>query len=108
MWRAKRRAMQKLTSVASALSFASLLAFGCSDTVDEVHNSIDCHSVCSRYADCFDNSYDVDGCTDRCKGSADSDEQRQSRLRACDDCIDERSCTSATFNCAANCSGIVP
>jgi hypothetical protein len=100
--------MQKVQSVASALLLASVLAFGCSSTVDETHNSIDCHGVCSRYADCFDKSYDVDGCTDRCKGSADSDAQRESKLRACDDCIDERSCTSATFNCAANCSGIVP
>lgn len=92
----------------TALSLAVVLGAGCSDTVDEVHNTVDCQGVCSRYADCFDQSYDVDGCTDRCKGSADTDEQRQAKLRACDDCIDDKSCTAATFNCAANCAGIVP
>lgn len=81
---------------------------GCSDTVDDITNSIDCSSVCQRYADCFKSDYDVDGCTDRCENSADNDDDRQRKLRTCDDCIDDRSCTDATFNCADDCIGIVP
>jgi hypothetical protein len=82
--------------------------FGCSSTVDEVTSSVDCHGVCKRYADCFNADYDVDGCSDKCQNSADSDDARQRKLRTCNACIDDRSCTEATFNCAVDCAGIVP
>lgn len=91
----------------SALVMALGVA-GCSDTVDEISNKIDCHSVCKRYADCFDADYDVDGCEDKCENSADSSEARETKLERCDDCIDERSCSGAAFNCADACVGIVP
>src|SRR6185369_3357814 len=67
--------------------FLSLGVGGCSDTVDEISNKIDCHTVCKRYADCFNSAYDVDGCEDKCEHSADSSEARESKLEACDDCI---------------------
>jgi hypothetical protein len=91
-----------------ALALAPVALLGCSDTVDEITNKIDCHQVCQRYADCFKSDYDVDGCTDKCENSADDDAQRQRKLQACDSCIDDRSCNDATFNCAADCLGIVP
>ena len=90
------------------LAAAMLASIGCSDTVDQVTNSIDCHTVCKRYADCFKSDYDVDGCTDKCKASADSDAERQRKLKMCDTCIDDRSCTAATFSCTDDCLGIVP
>ena len=93
----------------SSAFFAGLLAtIGCSDTVDEISNKIDCRQVCQRYADCFKSDYDVDGCSDKCENSADSDEARERKLETCDACIDDRSCTDATFNCADECIGIVP
>jgi hypothetical protein len=91
-----------------ALGLFVTAAVGCSDAVDDVTNKIDCHQVCERYADCFNSDYDVDGCSDKCESRAGSDDDRQRALRACDDCIDDRSCTSATFNCADECAGIVP
>ena len=93
-------------ALAMALGLTGLV--GCGDTVDEITNSVDCHTVCKRYADCFDADYDVDGCSDRCENRAGSDDDRQRQLRACDACIDDRSCTSATFACAGDCVGIVP
>jgi hypothetical protein len=91
-------------------SFALALTaiFDCSSTVDSVTNSIDCHTVCKRYADCFNADYDVDGCTDKCENRAGTDEDHQRQLSACDACIGDRSCTSTTFNCADDCVGIVP
>lgn len=89
-----------------ALGFAA--SVGCTEAVDEVTNHIDCSSVCQRYADCFNAEYDVDGCADRCENSADESEDREARLESCDSCIDDRSCTSATFSCADDCAGIVP
>lgn len=86
----------------------AVAAAGCSSTVDEISNKIDCHSVCKRYQDCFNSDYDVDGCTDKCENSADSSDARQNKLKACDDCIDDKSCAGATFNCSDECAGIVP
>jgi hypothetical protein len=86
-----------------------LAAIGaCSSTVDEVTGHIACADVCKRYADCFNADYDVDGCADKCERSADSADERQRKLKLCDTCIGDRSCTEATFNCAADCAGIVP
>jgi hypothetical protein len=108
MW--KSNSMKK--SLKSGIILGILLyvatQLGCSSTVDEITSSIDCHGVCKRYADCFNSDYDVDGCTDKCENSADSDDERQRKLRTCNTCIDDRSCTEATFNCAADCAGIVP
>jgi len=99
-------------SVRLALALGGLLlltAIGaCSSTVDEVTGNIACADVCKRYADCFNNDYDVDGCTDKCEKSADTASAQQRKLKQCDACIGERSCTEATFNCAADCAGIVP
>jgi len=100
--------MKKHSKFGLGLALFLTAIVGCSDTVDDINNSIDCHGVCKRYADCFDSDYDVDGCTDKCENRADNDDDRQRQLRMCDDCIDERSCTSATFACADDCAGIVP
>lgn len=102
--------MKKTLRLGFLLAFlgASTLLVACSDTVDEVQAHFDCHSICQRYADCFNADYDVDGCQDKCENSADDNDARQGKIDSCADCIDDRSCTSATFNCADACAGIVP
>ena len=103
-----------LVSLRSSFAFfvlsvaTALTTVACSSTVDEINNTIDCHSVCKRYADCFAPDYDVDGCTDKCENNADSSDERQRKLQMCDACIDDRSCASAAFSCGADCLGIVP
>lgn len=94
--------------LALALPLTLVTVIGCSEAVDDINNSIDCNTVCQRYADCFNADYDVDGCSDKCENRAGSDEDLQRQLRSCDACIDDRSCTSATFACADDCAGIVP
>jgi len=100
-----KRSLKSLIIVGIVLCLAA--PFGCS-SVEDVTNSVDCHGVCQRYADCFNSDHDVDGCSDKCQNSADTDEARQRKLRTCDACIDDRSCTEATFSCAGDCAGIVP
>ena len=90
------------------LVFGVLTALACSEAVDEVTNTVNCASVCNRYYDCFESDGDVDGCTDRCEDAADASASREERLEACNACIDDRSCASATFTCGAQCDGIVP
>jgi hypothetical protein len=94
--------MFKKLSLAS-LFFGSLLLAG--SGCDEAKQEIDCGNICNRYEECTSDDYDVSACIDRCDEKLDSDSDR---AEECADCIDDRSCTGAVFNCAAECAGIVP
>jgi hypothetical protein len=83
--------------------FVVMLISGCG-----VGNAIDCHSICDRYKGCFDSSYNVDACASRCRTDSAKDSDYQRKADMCNTCIDERACTSATFNCATSCGSIVP
>jgi hypothetical protein len=96
--------------------YAALLCFGlsavsvvgCSDTVNDVKDEIDCRQVCNRYADCVDSDYDVDACEDRCEADADESQARRDKLRSCDDCLEDKSCAEGAFKCPTECGGILP
>jgi hypothetical protein len=75
------------------------------DTADAF---FDCQSVCSRYKDCFNKDYDVATCRSNCRTRSDNDSTFRAKADACESCIDDRSCTAATFACGVECSGIVP
>ena len=64
-------------------------------------------AICDRYKTCFDADYDVSSCEDRCRDDADT-EGYATKADNCSKCIDDKSCTSATFTCVADCAGIVP
>ncbi|HEX4508542.1 MAG TPA: hypothetical protein VH328_00610 [Burkholderiaceae bacterium] len=83
---------------------ASTLADGCGKA-DEI---FDCQSVCTRYRDCYDSGYDVDGCRQRCRDNSDSNPSIRQDADTCEACIDDKSCVSAPFTCGASCSSIVP
>jgi len=92
---------------------AGLIGFsssGCDSEDNPIENAdeaIDCNSICDRYKDCFDKSYDTDKCADRCESRAD-DPDHQDQEERCSDCIDDASCGGAAFSCADDCIGIVP
>ncbi len=73
-----------------------------------IDSALDCRAICSRYSSCFDAKYDVGACETRCRTSAGNDPDYRRKADQCSACIDERACTSATFNCAAQCSSVVP
>ncbi len=75
------------------------------DTVDE---AFDCHAVCSRYHDCYDQNYDVGKCQDVCRAKAAHDDSIKQAADTCESCIGDKSCLSATFECGSSCSNIVP
>jgi hypothetical protein len=83
-----------------------LSSAGCS--TDEIENRITCADVCNRYQECFDDDYDVSACVDRCEDEATANEQKERRLEACDDCMDNESCVSAVFECGTACGEFVP
>jgi hypothetical protein len=76
------------------------------DAADDIDQYTDCIDICGRFQDCFDEDYDEDSCADRCE---DMDHRNGSTdVDRCENCLDDRSCTSSTFSCAADCGGIVP
>jgi len=101
---AKRWRWKRFLATFALAAMAGVWAPSCG----EADKLFDCQSVCSRYRDCFDTRYDVDGCRSRCKDRADRDMDYQRKADDCDACIDDRSCTSATFSCLLPCAGIVP
>jgi hypothetical protein len=101
--------MNRFRSVLFALCGLSLVAVvACGDDADEITNTITCGDVCQRYADCFDDDYDVEACTDRCEDDATPDEEKEAELEECDACIEDQSCTGALVECTAECAQFVP
>jgi hypothetical protein len=100
------------TGFSFAMALAGLLGGGLlagvvssCGTADE---AFDCQAVCSKYQECFNNSYDVGACRSRCRDKAAADTDYKRKADTCHACIGERSCTSATFACASDCGSIVP
>jgi hypothetical protein len=85
-----------------ALSFMAPILASCGTA----ETAFDCEQVCSRYRDCYDHTYDVGACRDRCRSQAANDPTIMSDAAKCDDCIGDKSCLSATFNCASSCGAI--
>lgn len=69
---------------------------------------LDCDAICERYRSCFDTDYNVSSCSDRCQDSANADDNFDRKVEICDTCIDGISCTATAFECAADCSSIIP
>ena len=91
------------------LIFTGLLAFGTALLgCGAVENAIDCDGICNRYKTCYDLNYDVGACASRCRDNANADKDFMRKTDACNDCVGDKSCASATFNCAVQCGGIVP
>jgi predicted MFS family arabinose efflux permease len=87
----------------------SLSTTGCDpeDTVDAVDAKIDCASICNRYKDCFDSSYDTDTCRSKCEDNSKADSSYDAKAEACDNCLDDASCAES-FSCADKCLNVVP
>lgn len=88
------------------LPLAFLFAGACG-AAEEIEEEIDCASICQRYADCFDADYDISECRDSCEDQVDNGDVSNADLDQCDECIDDRSCTDATFSCAGECASIL-
>jgi hypothetical protein len=91
-----------------ALALCSTPLFAACGADDEIDNAVDCDSICGRYAECFDDSYDTDGCAEECRNSARDDEDYADKVDACESCMDDESCAGGLFECTTECVGIVP
>lgn len=99
--------MKHLIALSLFLVACGGLTFGCG-AAQAIENKLDCGAICNRYKSCFDGAYDVDTCKARCESSAKNDTSYESKVNVCSACIDDKSCTAATFKCGTECSAIVP
>ncbi len=90
------------------LAFAALSLGGSVAGCGAVDNVFDCNSICTRYRDCFNSAYDVAACRTRCDSRGTASEAGRREVNRCESCINGASCTTAVFQCTAECSGIVP
>jgi hypothetical protein len=86
----------------------SLLGLSAAAGCNAIDRASDCSAICNRYKECFDSTYNNTTCATRCRDNAAASEAADNRVDICRDCINSRSCVASAFNCASECSGIVP
>lgn len=86
----------------------ALVPLACDDDAEVVENTATCAQVCDRYQECINRDYDVDSCTANCADRASEGENFREQINTCNDCLEERRCPSAVFNCTTQCIGLVP
>jgi hypothetical protein len=104
--------MSKLcrTNLFAALTVVSVTGLGCDDgAVDRIDNRIDCRAICDKYEECVDDDFDVDECKDDCRQNALDDNEFESKVDRCSDCVTgDDSCVETAWSCTDECVGIVP
>ena len=89
----------------AVVAFAAVLRTGACNPVEV---AIDCHAICARYQTCFDKGYDLTKCETSCREHSVSDADYRHKADVCSTCIDDQSCSAATFKCAVPCATVVP
>lgn len=84
---------------------SAVLMLGACQPIDA---AFDCDTICTRYKNCFDGSYNVDTCATRCRENAKVEKDFYRAVNTCEACINDRACASATFSCGSDCSRVVP
>lgn len=94
--------MKKL--IAALVLCVPFVMVGCGDDgpLESISNSIDCNQICNKYSECV-TDIDVSECTSHCQEKADGSEATEDRVQACEDCLDDTSCTEA-LGCWAECA----
>jgi hypothetical protein len=97
--------MREIRIQLGIIVLCALGGVGCqSGPIHDIDVEVDCNDLCNRYRDCYDSSYDVVACRNRCDETNNTD---PASANECDTCLDSRSCTEA-FACADECYGLLP
>lgn len=73
----------------------------------EANRLYDCTKICNKYSDCINDDIDKAECVDRCEDEGDADPDFEEQADACEKCLDDKSCTEATVECATNCAWVI-
>jgi len=95
--------LTRLIPAAALTLLLGNLALGCADA----KNVVSCAEVCNKYKSCINSDYDVASCTTQCEDKANDSASRQDQLDSCNSCIEDRSCSSAVFNCTTECASVI-
>ena len=81
---------------------------GCDDTDDAVvtTTAADCGSVCQRYQTCFNPTFDVATCTNRCQTALTNRVIVSTDINDCRDCMGGNACTPG-YLCADACDLVI-
>jgi hypothetical protein len=100
--------MKKTARLFIGAALGAVLTFvgasGCDDN-ETLFTGDNCEEACGRYQACYNASFDVTACTNRCETALNDNTSGVTvqTTDACLECIGENSCLSATYNCAAVC-----
>ena len=67
--------MNRLFAVAALIALA---LSGCG-----IDAAVDCQGICTRYRTCFDSSYNVMACEERCRSNAAADKSYRAKADSC-------------------------
>ena len=95
--------MTGLVRLAIAAFFVSFSYFSCSS----VEQTAACTSVCSRYADCFDEELDPAACTSDCLDDAGENAGFTTDVEGCERCMEWEGCGESAFDCFDECGKIL-
>jgi hypothetical protein len=95
--------MIKISLSTLLIAATTILTVGCS----EAERTYDCAQICSKWADCHDEDLDETDCVDKCEDEGDADADFEMKANECEACLDDSSCTEATFECATDCAGVI-
>ena len=88
--------------------FMAGLGLGMISSCDEADELVDCQNICSRYKTCLaDDKFDVSDCRSKCEEKADKEQGFAEQADKCEACVDDRSCSNATWNCTNECAAII-
>lgn len=73
----------------------------------EANRIYDCTKICDKYSECIDDDINKTECVDRCEDEGDADPDFEERADDCEKCLDDKSCTEATVECATTCAWVV-
>ena len=80
---------------------------GCNDNDDAVvTTTADCSTVCNRYRTCFNQSFDVTTCTNRCQTALTNRTIVSTDIDDCRNCMGANACTPA-YSCADACDLVI-
>ncbi|MFO0663736.1 MAG: hypothetical protein U0174_07285 [Polyangiaceae bacterium] len=88
--------------------FAMWFCGGLPQACSALDNTVDCRALCSRYSDCYDETYDIAMCERRCRTRSLGDHTFRTKADVCEACMDDESCTRRTFRCQTDCAHIAP
>lgn len=101
--------LRPLTIPSTTAAVAAVLALGasCRTQSESWDNRVDCDTICDRYSACFNPTFDVESCEDRCFDRAQVDYDFEFQVDRCSTCMRDLTCELIDLTeCREDCAPI--